>query len=244
MRNQIPTRPLVRLLMLISLFSTGAPRAVAENGAPAPVPVAWQTKARFHRNFKFTDERGTLVIGEKGVAFEGESGRKLSWTFLDIQNVQLAPHRMIVQSYVSRAIGGDKEYRFDLIDAVPPSIAASLATALQRPSQNAVPDLQSPAVATIHARHRQLRGGTNGILRFRSDGIDYVANASGDSRSWRWADLQTLSAPDSYHLLVFGYRDNYTFDLKEPVSRTLIDEASMHIFEASRNSTVAAPIQK
>jgi hypothetical protein len=113
-----------------------------------------------------------------------------------------------------------QRFRFDLDQAVPPQLAAELARKVQRPSQNAVPDPASQGIV-IPAHHRTLTGGTNGTLRFSDGEIDYVTDTPGDSRSWRWADLQTLSDPDPYHLLVFGYRDTYTFDLKEPLPQSL-----------------------
>jgi hypothetical protein len=113
-----------------------------------------------------------------------------------------------------------QRFRFDLDQAVPPEIAAELSLKIQRPSQNAVPDPALQGVV-IPAHHRTLTGGTNGALRLSDGGIDYVTGVRGDSRSWRWDDLQTLSDPDPFHLLVFGYRDTYTFDLKEPLSRSL-----------------------
>ncbi|HUZ95961.1 MAG TPA: hypothetical protein VMU57_13720, partial [Edaphobacter sp.] len=105
-----------------------------------------------------------------------------------------------------RHLPGVERFRFHLDRAVPPEVAAELARDAQRPSQNAVPNPASQGIV-IPAHHRTLTGGTNGTLRFRDGGIDYVTNAAGDSRSWRWADLQTLSNPDPYHLLIFGYRD-------------------------------------
>jgi len=67
-----------------------------------------------------------------------------------------------------------------------------------------------------------------------------------DARSWRWADLETLSNPDPYHLLVFGYRDAYAFDLKEPLSQALFnrltDEIDAHnAAESGRGPDAQAP---
>jgi hypothetical protein len=115
---------------------------------------------------------------------------------------------------------GIERLRFEITGAVPPGIAAELAGKVQRPSQNAVPDPAAQGIV-IPAHHRSVAGGTNGILRFRDGGIDYVTSAPGDSRSWRWADLETLSSPDPYHLLAFGYRDTYSFDLKELLPQAL-----------------------
>jgi hypothetical protein len=113
------------------------------------------------------------------------------------------------------------------------SIPTWTGAGIARPVQNADPDASAPALATIPVRHRTLAGGTNGVLRFRSGGIDYVTNSKDDSRSWRWADLQTLSDPDPYHLFLFGYRDTYTFDLKAPLSRALFNRATDEIYKHS-----------
>ena len=102
--------------------------------------------------------------------------------------------------------------------------------------QNADPDPDAPAIATIPVRHRSLASGTNGVLRIRQEEIDYVTSSNDDSRSWRWADLQTLSNPAPYRLFVFGYRDTYTFDLKAPLSGKLLDWASDEIFAHSESA--------
>ena len=115
---------------------------------------------------------------------------------------------------------GVERLRFEMTEAVSPQAAADLAREVRRPSQNAVPDPVAQGIV-IPAHHRNLTGGTNGILRFRDAGIDYVTSAPDDSRSWRWPDLQTLSSPDPYHLLAFGYRDTYSFDLKELLPQAL-----------------------
>ena len=133
---------------------------------------------------------------------------------------------------------GIERYSFRLAETVPPEVASELAQEVQRPSKNSVPNPASEGIF-IAAHHRTLTGGTNGILRFRNDGIDYVTSIAGDSRSWRWADLQTLSDPDPYHLFVFGYRDTYTFDLKAPLSRKLLDWATDQIF--THNESVDGP---
>ena len=90
--------------------------------------------------------------------------------------------------------------------------------------------LRLPPPATVLAS-----GGTksNGTLRFREEGIDYVTKSSQDSRSWRWADIQTIANQDPYHLIVFGYRETYSFDLKEPLPPELYDRVTDAVYEHS-----------
>lgn len=182
--------------------------------------MSWESPARLHK--LMGTEKGTLIIGGDGMEFRFENGRSMKWPFLEIQTFLLAPQRLAIETYENRKhhLPGMQRFRFDLDQAVPPERAAELSREIQRPSQNAVPDPASQGVV-IPAHHRTLTGGTNGILRLSDSGIDYVTGVRGDSRSWRWADLQTLSAPDPFHLLVFGYRDTYTFDLKAPLSQSL-----------------------
>ena len=200
-------------------------------------PLVWESPAKLRHTVH--KEKGQILIGPGGIEFRAGKGRALKWSFLDVQTFFLSPHRLVIKTYKDRAhrLPGVQRYRFDLTQAVPYGVAAGLAREVQRPSQNAVPDPASPSVTNISAHHRTRTGGTNGTLRFRKEGIDYVTSVSGDSRSWRWADLETLSKPDPYHLFVFGYRDTYTFDLKEPLSRALFNRLTDEIWAYQENET-------
>src|SRR6266702_686769 len=181
--------------------------------------VTWESPAKLH-HFAGKD-KGDLSINADGIEFRPQKAAPIKIPYLEVQTFQIAPHSLSIKTYENRKMRlGVVRYRFDLVQAVPASVGAELATQVRRPSQNTIPNPDSQAVV-IPAHHRTATGGTNGVLRFREGGIDYVSSASGDSRSWRWADLQTLSAPDPYQLLVFGYRDNYNFDLKEILPQSL-----------------------
>ena len=181
--------------------------------------VTWKSPATLH-HFAGKD-KGDLSINANGIEFKQQKAEPMKIPYVEVQTFQLEQHSLTIKTYRNRKMGlGVTQYRFDLVQVVPPSVAAELASQVRKPSQNSIPDPDSQAV-TVAAHHRTVRGGTNGVLRFHEGGIDYVSSASGDSRSWRWADLQTVSAPDPYHLLVFGYRDNYTFDLKEILPQSL-----------------------
>lgn len=212
----------------------------SQGSVPANTAARWQSQARMHRTF--SKDHGTLFIDDKGVEFQSRDGRKQTWAIFDIQSFVISPHQLVLESYINRSWHrpGVQRYRFDLTEKVPASVAATLASVVTRPSQNAVPDPESTEIASIRVHHRTLTGGTNGVLRFRNEGIDYVATSAGDSRSWRWEDLQTLSIPDPYHLLIFGYRDTYTFDLKESLSRAVFNRATDEIAAHTGNESTLA----
>ncbi len=215
----------------------------AVSGSGGYPALHWESPARKQRTPLWTKVHGTLVINEKGVDFHSTGGHDQLWTFEDIRSVFLTPHHLELNTYMNRSWHrpGTQHYNFDLTKALPPTVAAAVAARIARPIQNADPDTATPAIATIPVRHRTLAGGTNGVLQFRNGGIEYITNSKDDSRSWRWADLETLSNPDPYHLFLFGYRDTYTFDLKAPLSPALFDRATDAIYAHNESIPVYAP---
>ena len=190
--------------LLILLSSAVVPFVSADLRAQNPLPgqtvepLSWGSKARLHQRFK--SAAGDFALSEHDVEFRPVKGSPLHWSFIEIKTVNLlTPRRLTLTSYENRGWHrpGDRQFRFELNTPVPPSVAAELIKRVGKPAINGNPDPQVPSFATIPARHGTLNGGTNGILRFRDDGIDYVTGQQG-GRSWRWADIQTLANPDPY----------------------------------------------
>ena len=228
---------LLAVPLLLAAVDKTEPRGVTTttssgSGARATSGFAatdWQSPARLRH--WVTKTQGILKIDEQGIEFQPAKGPILKWALPDVQTFFISPRRLVIETYENRGhhVPGEQRYRFDLVEDVPPGVAKELAQGVQRPSQNAIPDPPSNA-ENIPAHHRTLTGGTNGTLRVRGNGIDYVTRVPGDSRSWRWTDLETLSNPDPYHLFVFGYRDTYTFDLKSPFSPDLFNRLTDEIY--------------
>jgi hypothetical protein len=224
-------------LVLSAILPVCVPKAVAHNpqdrdqASAKQIVIPWESPARLHQSIG--TDKGNLKIGEQGIEFRSQKGRTDKWPFIEVQTFRLSPNALTIETYQNRHhhLPGMRRYRFDLDQAVPPTLAGELSILILRPSQNAVPDPASPAIA-FPAHHRTFTGGTNGTLRLSDNGIEYVTTARGDSRNWRWDDLQTLSDPDPFQLLVFGYRDTYSFDLKEPLPRStfyrLVDALDGH----------------
>ena len=237
--------PTLMLFTSLCFFLPGAGAQAAQDrqqaaGAEKPVAV-WQSPAKLRR--MAGGEKGDVIIGLSGIKFQTRKGRTLHWSFLDIQAFSLSPHSLTIKTYQDRKkhLPGIERFRFHLDRAVPPEVAAELAGEVQRPSQNAVPNPSTQGIV-VPAHHRTRIGGTNGELRFREGGIDYVTRAGTDSRSWRWTDLQTVSQPDPYHLFVFGYRDTYTFDLKKPLPRSLFNHVTDEIWTHNGSEGSGDPV--
>ncbi len=212
-------------LMAISIFSAPSQVATAssqKHGVQAVVPLNWRSTAHWRRGLKKTP--GTLALTDSGVEFRPAKGPPLRWPYVEIQTFDLTPHRLKVTGYENRGwrLPGERTFCFDLEFVVPPAVAAEFAERVAKPAENGAPDADAPAFATLGARHRTRTGGTNGILRFRASGIDYVTHSGRGARSWRWADIQTVAHPDAFHFRVGAYREIFEFELKEPMSgRTL-----------------------
>lgn len=233
-------RALLALVLCVFLANSGraqsSPSIAVGHGTHASSQAslqtfAWKSPARLRRG-AIGGVPGTLSIDAVGMEFAPAKGANIRWSFLDIKSLDMRRHQVVLTAYKNRKWHLPKllECKFSLEQEMPPSVAASLAEEVNKPTRNRIPDPNAPAIRVIAIRRSDHFGGSNGLLRIRQQGIDYVTPQADQSRSWRWADLQSLSHPDPYHLLVFGYRDTYAFDLKEPLSRELFNHISDEIW--------------
>jgi hypothetical protein len=219
------------LLPAVSSRAAAAPAGPAHLSAipletpsrQGPVAKSSTFAARWRHGLKKTS--GMLTFTDSGVEFRPAHGTPLRWSFVEIQTFSFSPHRLVLTGYENRKwhLHGERSFRFDLESPVPPAVAAELARRVGKPVENGAPDAHAPAFATLPARRRTRGGGTNGVLRFRDSGIDYVTQSDRGARSWRWTDIETLANPDPYHFRVGAYRETFEFELKQPMSKELFD---------------------
>ena len=229
-------------MALVGLSATGSQPPSAPWSAQAAAPsdsaqaLNWQSAARLHHGLKTTP--GNLTLRGDGIEFRS-GGERFShrWLYSDVRTFDLTSRRLVITDYENRHhhMPGERRFRFDLGDSLPPPIAAQLAQRVGKPVRNGDPDLQETSLVTIPARHSTRFGGTNGTLRFRDDGIDYLAAGGEGSRSWRWSDIETLANPDPYHFRVGAYRDTFDFELKQPISQQLFDRAWDRLYASNLN---------
>jgi hypothetical protein len=218
------------LSCVLGLFVSGQSKSQSSPSGQAFGPLKWESKAQLRQILKSTP--GDLVLGDHGIEFRPVKGSSPHWTFVEIQTFTLTPRRLVITGYENRKwhLHGERSFSFDLETAMPPAVAADLARRVGKPVENADPDLNAPAFATLAARHRTRGGGTNGTLRFRATGIDYVTSSGHGARSWRWSDIQTLANPDAWHFRVGAYRETFNFELKQPMSKGLFDRLWDYVY--------------
>jgi len=220
------------LMLMLGGSSAVLPRAASTEVASRTDSAApnWHGPAKLHRKLGGTS--GTLLIEAATVDFRPTKGASRQWPITEIKTMDLRPRRLFLTGYERRG-GlrlGTRSYRFDLGQTMPASVTTDLAARVGKPTRNRNPETKAPAFGMMPAHHRTPRGGSNGTLRFRDDGVDYLTQRANDSRSWRWADIQTLSNLDPYHLVVSGYLETYSFDLKQPLPRELYDRLSDEVY--------------
>jgi hypothetical protein len=228
------------ILALAVAVGPNLPQAAVAPGAyQTAVPgetLNWQSSACWRHGLKKTS--GTLAFNARGVEFQAAKGKLLHWSFEEIQTFKLLPHRFQLTGYANRQwhLQGERSFLFDLKSSVPPEVAARLARRVGKPVKNGDPSADAPAITTLPARHRTRGGGTNGVLRFRNEGIDYVTADGRGARSWRWQDIQTIANPDPYHFRVGGYRETFSFELKEPMTKELFDRLWSDVYAGDLSS--------
>lgn len=186
--------------------------------------AAWQTSAKWERTVE-PGVRGTLVVDDQGVAFK-TTRDGMHWSYEQIRTLDLSPRELVVGTYENRrwSTPGQRSYHFRLSQPMPPDVARQLTARIGKPVRDAVPEPEASALAVIPAHRRARFGGSNGLLRLKTDGIDYVSADGRHSGSWRWADLQTLANPNPYELRLTGYREIVAFDLKTPLKRAIFEK--------------------
>ena len=199
----------------------------------------WQVSANWHRLLK-KDVPGSLVLDDAGVEFRSPKFNQ-RWAFSDIRSFDLSARKLTLDSYQNRPwhAPGEQRFQFTLSEGMPPEIAAQLTERVGKPVRNGIPQPSVAVLSEIPAHRRMWSGGSNGKLRLKDTGIDYVSENGRGSRSWRWVDIQTIAHPNPYELRVAGYRETVEFDLKQPLARVVFEQMWDRLYAADLNLSTA-----
>jgi hypothetical protein len=223
--------------LLIAVFPAALSEVASAQYAPA---IQWQSPAQFRQLLKKV-VKGTLLFDNAGIEFQSPKFSQ-RWLYGEIKTFDLSGAReLVITDYANRHWHepGERRFGFTLSEPMPPAIAARLAAGIGRPVINGDPLPDAAVIAEIPAHRRGRFGGSNGMLRVREDGIDYVAANGIDGRSWRWSDIQTLANATPWEFRVTAYREIVEFDLKRPLSRELFDRIWNNLYAQDLN--VAPP---
>lgn len=171
---------------------------------------------------------GRLVFGNETVDYVTDKrGHSRSWKYEDIQQLEIAPSRITILTYHSRAIrfGTDQAFNFKLVPGtLTDRFRTDVSRKLTHPIVSAVIPEESDARFSIPARHKRIPGGSSqGILEFGEMQIVFRAEEPGNSRVWRYEELLSTGSTGPYRFRIgalektggeYGEEKNYVFDLK------------------------------
>jgi hypothetical protein len=187
-------------------------------------------------------EKGALTISETGVSFAGahKDGKKSKhtwqWSFADIQQLTVFPKQLKVLTYKDNKwkAGVDREYTFDLESDATFNNAHDFLK--DRFDQRLVIglDVVPPAVLwEIPAKHLTRFGGDQGALQIGDKEIAYKSTTKGDSRAWRFEDIENISSSGPFQLSIttferarmqYGSAKGFNFQLKQKLSEARFNE--------------------
>ncbi len=172
---------------------------------------------------------GVLTIDESGVSFAGTKKHKWAWKFEELQQLKLAPNEIHVLTYKDSKLrlGADRAY--DFRGAIP---AVELYPMLSRKmDQRFVAQLAEPSEHdfAIPVKHLGRISGTEGTLAFGDDTVVYSTPAKGESRTWRYTDVDSISSSGRFQLTLTTMEKSFNFQLKEPLAEAKYNELWMAV---------------
>jgi hypothetical protein len=182
---------------------------------------------------------GVLTVDENGVTFEGPKKHAWSWKYQDIQQFKLAAGGISVVTYQDNklALGADRRYQFT--GKVPAGeLYALLKDRLDQRFVAAVGGEVDLPSWTFPVKHLGRITGSEGKLAFGAESVVYSTGAKGDSRTWRYSDIDNISSSGPFQLTVttferdkstFGDRRGFNFELKERITEATYNEMWMQV---------------
>jgi hypothetical protein len=195
------------------------------------------------------DVPGRLEISPQGMAFTPGAKSKqpsVGWQYGDIQQLRLSETELEVLTYHDRPYlaGSDQPYRFRLPgkpDVL--TVARELARRLDQRLVLALADAPAEPRWTVRVKRLRRLRGSEGELMVAADGVVYKTATRGESRTWRWKDLDNVSREGPFSLTLttmeralthYGSRQGFEFQLKEALPEPRYDELWRAIEESKR----------
>jgi hypothetical protein len=182
---------------------------------------------------------GVLTVDEKGVSFAGPKKHAWNWKYQDIEQLTVSADRVSVLTYKDNKLllGADRVYQFT--GKIPAAeLYALLKDRLDQRFIAAVAQETELPAWTFPVKHLGRITGSEGTLTFGSDVVTYSTPLKGDSRTWRYSDIDCISSSGPFQLSVttferdkftFGDRKGFNFEMKERIPEAAYNEIWMQI---------------
>jgi hypothetical protein len=190
---------------------------------------------------------GDLIVNESGIQYQTAHAKdERHWTFDNIQEIQFINEQQLnVLTYEDSRprIGGDRIFKFEFQgSAIPADLAAFIMAHFSKPVSDRLTPTAQAGRFEIPVKHLHRVGGCPGKLVFRDDGITFVSDKPGESRQWRYSDLQSIASSGPYELRLgtyehgpaqYGDTKEFRFQLKGQLDAAAYRFAWLHINDLS-----------
>lgn len=195
---------------------------------------AWHGHSR-PPHIKKAGRTGRLTISERGVSFEESypEGKRpkhphaWQWEYRDIQQLKVGLKSLTVLTYQDNKwkLGADREYEFDLLsDQTFEAAYRVLKNRLDQRFVAAIAEQPSGVLWEIPVKHLLRFGGDEGVLQVGPEEVAYRSAEKGQSRTWRYQDIENISTSGPFQLTItsferakthYGNLKGFNFELKE-----------------------------
>ena len=180
--------------------------------------AAWLSAAQF------AVRNGSMTIDEDGVSFTSLKKPALAWRFEDIRQFQLAPDRIRILTYK----GTGRTYTFEGVIPVA-ELYPFLTARMDQRFVAEVAQALSLRAWTVPVKHLRGLTGSEGTLAFAADSIVYSTPAKGESRTWRIADIQSVSSSGNFQLTITTLEKSFDFQLKQSITEARYNDLWLQI---------------
>ncbi len=218
-----------------SAMRLGAELRASAGKDPSGGPLSFEAR-HDHRRGSCT---GRLSFDEKGVAFESQTrkGHSWQWTWLDIQQFKLLDTGEVsLLTYKDNKwrLGADREFHLHVAaKELGAQVSPLLRSQLERRFVSGLGETDAAALWGIPVKHLLRISGTEGKLVVARDRIVYQTETPGDSRTWLFSDMESISTSGPFQLTIttherarshYGDRKGFNFELKEALSESRYNE--------------------
>ncbi len=210
--------------------------------AVAPTIFAQQTfryeAYRSHRrllHIRRTEDVGSLEITQSSISFVEVQQHKnhpktWHWSYQDIHQLKMGTASLDVLTYQGNKwkAGAEREYEFDLVsDKTFGDAYLFLKSRLDQRFVAEIADAVTDVLWEVPVKHLLRFGGNEGVLQVSANEIVYNSPTKNASRTWRYQDIENISASGPFQLTVttfersklhYGDLKWFNFELKSPLA--------------------------
>ncbi len=182
---------------------------------------------------------GALRVSEQGISFS-EAGKHAqhsrTWKYANIQQLELSSGSLRILTYEDEGwkLGRDREFIFDqLPDGFAQSMYEGWRKQLDQRLVARMASSQGPELWRMPAKLSGSIHGSEGVVIVQPESIVFESSKPGQSRTWRFADLENLASAGPFDLSVVtrehhgtwnaGARE-FRFQLKEALPEPRFNE--------------------